>query len=530
MHTKANLPENKCSRVKIKGVNFMGSRERFFYEMTSLNPEVTGSCHLVTVHYPDGRRTNFAVDCGLYQEKTYNELNAKSFPFDCESIEFVLITHNHADHMGRLPYLIKGGYKGKIYTTVETSRMMPIALRDSFKIGKEDAKKHDRKMPYEESDMLEAITRMVSCKFKEVEYIDRNIKTTFFMNGHLLGASMILVQISYPGEEDINIFFTGDYKPSNVFFDVEDVPRWVYKLPITIVAESTYGYMDTTEVKYHMEDDLEYAIKQGKTIVISVFAQGRAQEVLYMLKDMQKHGRLSKSVRIRLDGNLACAYTQIYQTSELLIECGKEDFLPENFQYVNKENREEVLMYQGQQIILSTSGMMDHGPAQFYLEKFIERSNVLIYIPGYTSPDTLGYKLQNPKDGKVTINGKEYVMRAEVKTTNECSSHAKADEIIELLQRFDHPLLILFNHGQKEVKKQLVARAEKEVHAKRIEILGEHTFRISPYGYMKHMGAKLFVPKSKKQEEKNKENHQKKEKKVNKKFVKKFTRRAFNYY
>lgn len=333
----------------------MGSKERFFYEITSLNPEVTGSCHLVTVHYPDVRKTSFIVDCGLYQEKNYNDLNDKSFPFDCENINFALITHNHADHMGRLPYLINGGFKGRIYTNLETTRMMPMALRDSFNIGKEEAKKHDRKMPYEEIDMLETIERMVPCKFKEVEYIDRNIKATFFKNGHLLGASMILVQISYPGEEDINIFFTGDYKPSNIFFDVEDVPRWVYELPMTIVVESTYGYMDTDEVKYHMEDDLEQATKQGKTILISVFAQGRAQEVLYMLKDMQKHGRLSKSIPIRLDGNLACGYTKIYQTSETLIESGKDDFLPENFQYVNKENRQEVLMYDGQQIILSTS-------------------------------------------------------------------------------------------------------------------------------------------------------------------------------
>lgn len=512
----------------------MGKKERFFYEITSLNPEVTGSCHLVTVHYPDARITNFAVDFGSYQEELYNELNAEKIPFECDKIQFVLITHNHADHMGRLPYLIKGGYKGKIFCTQETAQLMPIALKDSYKIEHENAQRDSRKPLYDETDLEETISRITPCKFGEVEYLDRNIKATFYMNGHLYGASMILLQISFPGEEDINLLFTGDYKPENQLFEVTDMPSWVYKLPMVVVTESTYGYMDTTEVKYHMEDDIEKAIKEGKTILISVFAQGRAQEVLYLLKSMQYFRRLSTKIPIWLDGKLAQEYTRLYRSSKMLLKFNKADFLPENFGYVNQENRQAVLQSKEQQIILCTSGMLDHGPAKIYLESFVERSDVLIYIPGYTSPKTLGYRLQKPVNGFVTINGKKLVMRAQVETTKECSSHAKADEIIEFLERFKHLILVLINHGQKEVKEKFAERVQKEVtNAKRVEILGEHTFRISPYGYIKQMGSKIIFLKSNKKEEEDKKKtkiHKKEKNDKHNKQLPKFTKRVCYSY
>ena len=523
----------------------MGSKERFYCHMTSLNPEVTGSLHPVTVNYPDGRQTNFIVDCGLYQEKAYNELNRKKFPFNAEKIDFVLITHNHADHMGRLPYLVNGGFRGKIYSTKETAEGMSLALADSFRIEKEDAQKQSRQPMYDENDLTNTLAQIVHCKFDEVEYVDRNIKVHFFMNGHIRGAAIILVQISFPGENDINLLFTGDYKHQNVFFDVNELPEWVLELPLTVITESTYGYMDTTEVSYHMESDLEKAIHDGKTVLITVFAQQRAQEILYMLQDMQRHGKIDADIPIRLDGNLAQEYTIMYRQCDLLSKAGKEDFLPEKFSFISKENRLGVILDRRQQIVLTTSGMADHGPAQLYLDCWLERKDLLVYFPGYTSVDTVGYRLQHPveelsgnhvppkytvKDGKVFIHGKWIPMNAQVLTTSEWSSHAKADEIIEFLQQFKHLNMVLINHGQFEVKNQFAERVEKEVNTKRVGVLGEYTYRISCYGYVKHMGSKLNFPdmespklvKAKRKEEKK---NSKKQKKLKLPFVRKNHRR-----
>jgi len=498
----------------------MGSRKRStYYEITSLNPEVTGSCHLVSVHFPNGRQINFVIDCGLFQEKAYNRLNDVELPFKGENIAFALVTHNHADHTGRLPYLVKSGFKGKIYASKETVRLMPKSLVDSFKIMKDNYKKKNHKCPYEVEDLEQTISSLTPCEFDQVEYVDQNIKVTFWENGHLPGAAIILVQISYPNEEDIKLIFTGDYKPTNRFFEVEEIPSWVYESEVVIVTESTYGYMDSTEIEYHIEKDFEEHLKAGYTIVCSAFAQQRLQEILWMLKVMQIQNRIDSNIPIRVDGNLGQGFCRLYATSELLIKNNTEDFMPKNCTFVTNENREEILNYRGQQIIITTSGMMDHGPAKIYLEEYIQRKNVLVYIPGYCSPDTLAYNLLHPENGTVRIKGKSYAVIAKVMTTNEFSSHAKADEIIEFLKRFKKLLCVLINHGQSEVKQQFCARVEEEVKTKRVEILGEHTFTMSHHGYMKHMGSKWVVPAETKKELEMRQRSKKakKEKKPNKK-------------
>ena len=490
----------------------MGVKKSLYADVTSLNPEVTGSCHQVSVHYPDGRRTMFLVDCGLFQEKGYNHKNGEPFPFKCENIEFVLVTHAHADHIGRIPMLYRDGYNGLVYATPGTGRLMKPSLRNSYQIMKEDAKRHKEKVLYEEDDLELALASIEYCKYEQVQYVHPNIKVTFFNNGHLVGAAVIFVQISYPGEKDINLFFTGDYKAENKFFEVKELPSFLYNLPMTVITESTYGYMDACEIKYHMESDIIKALKSGKTLLISVFALERAQSILFMLKSLQDRGEIRTDIPIGLDGGLAQDYTRMFLNSNLGLDPTKLDFLPESFEFIGKENREMVVRRNRQQIILTTSGMLDHGPAQFYLPSFVERKDVIIYIPGYCAENTLGYKIQHPEDGLIILDKKERNVRATVMTTNELSSHAKADELLELLNRFTKLNLVLVNHGATDSKLQFAWRVEEEVKTKQVEILGEHTFRVSAYGYVKHMKSKLS-PTSVRKEAKKEEKDQKPKKK-----------------
>lgn len=289
----------------------MGSKERFYVDVMALQAEVTGSCNLVIVKFPDGSTTKFIVDCGLFQEKDYQNYNL-TFPFNSNEIEFALITHNHVDHIGRLPLLTKKGFNNKIYCTNTTKLFMPLALFDSYKVIKETAKWNHTKELYSEGDVAHAISLTQGCKYGQPVYITPNIKATFFINGHLLGAAMILVQINYTGHPDINLFFTGDYNNKNMFFDVEELPKWVLNLPLTIVQESTYGDMDSSEIRPCFEDNIIKCMERKKTAVCMVFSLGRSQEILYILKKMQDNGTLDSSIPIYFDGKLAIKYTELY--------------------------------------------------------------------------------------------------------------------------------------------------------------------------------------------------------------------------
>ncbi len=321
-----------------------------------------------------------------------------------------------------------------------------------------------------------------------------NIKVTFFKNGHLIGAAVILVQISYPGCDDINLLFTGDYNNKNIFFNVPKIPKWVTELPITIIQESTYGYMDSSEMHKCFKKNIKSCIDNQGTALVLVFSLGRAQEILYKLKKMQDEEILDKRIPIYFDGKLAIKYTGMYINDELGIKKQMLDFLPENLIFIdNSVSRREVMTDTTPKIIVTTSGMGTYGPAQSYIPEYITRKNILIHFTGYTAEGTLGYKLKNAEDGGIIeIRGVMSKKRAQVEYTTEYSAHAKADVIIDFLKQFTDLKLILFNHGTNDSKKMIAERAAKEVEAKHIGILGrQYFFRVDAYGLEKTLSTKF---------------------------------------
>lgn len=294
----------------------MGSKERFYVDIMALQPEVTGSCNLVIVKYPDKTTVRFIVDCGIFQEREYSGYN-KNFPFEPSNINFCIVTHNHVDHTGRLPLLIKGGYTGKIYTTKPTSNLIPLALEDSYKVVKDVSKRNNEAPLYSDANVAETLRHVKAIEFGETEELMPNIKVTMFKNGHLVGAAIVLVQIGYPGYEDINLLFTGDYNKSNMFFEMKDLPEWVLDLPLTIVQESTYGTTDSEEVTKCFEENILNCLAKNGTAVNMVFSLGRFQEVLYILKCMQKEGKLDTQIPIFADGKLGIRYTDLFLKGKL---------------------------------------------------------------------------------------------------------------------------------------------------------------------------------------------------------------------
>ena len=462
----------------------MGSKVRFYCDIMGVHPEVTGSCNLVVVKLPNGETIKFVVDCGLFQEKGYEELN-RTLPFSPENIDFCLVTHNHVDHTGRLPLMVKNGYRGKIYATNPTCHLMPLALADSFKVLKDVSKRKNQKMLYTETDVLKTNILLEPCEYYQPVKVNDNIKVTFLKNGHLICAALILVQISYPENEDINILFTGDYNHKNIFFDVPDIPEWIKKLPITVIVESTYGYMESTFMTKVFKQNVLEVVRNGGSVIVPVFSLGRSQEMLYEIKSMQDSGELDLSIPIYFDGSLAINYTRLYLKKDLLsIKPEMKDFLPENLTFVNKLNRPQVLADTDAKIVLTTSGMGTYGPAQRYIPEYLPRENAMIHFTGYTAEGTLGQRVKDTAYGDlVSVGGLIIKKQARVEYTTEYSAHAKADELIALLSKFENLKLVLVNHGQAYVKDEFAKRIVKELGPKNVGILGrEYFYRVDPYG------------------------------------------------
>lgn len=471
----------------------MGIKSNGYVDIIALHPGVTGSNFLCLVHFPYGPMVRFAVDCGLFQEQKYRHLNT-TFLFEPKKLDFALVTHNHIDHTGRLPLLSKEQFDKKIYMTKPTLELIGLAMDNNCKVLNATAKRKNESPLYSEYNVSRVKRLFEGVEFEQTISVHENIDVTFYKNGHLVGASQILVKVKFEGQEDINLLFTGDYNSKNVFFDVTELPDEVLNSNINLICEATYGNMNSDEVKVCFENNVLKAISEEKTIVTLGFSLGRSQEILYKLKQMQLFGKLSKDVCIYYDGKLSQDYTQKYLKSDLGIKPEMRDFLPANLIYVNKENRPSVLISEKTKIILTSSGMGTYGPAPLYISKYITTEQALIHFTGYQAEGTLGAALKNTAKGDmVSVAGLQKIKQADVEYTSEWSSHAKADELIQHINKFKSLKSVLFNHGEEIATNALSKKAITQTNAKEVGILGrDYYYRIGPYGIIKTLSSQFF--------------------------------------
>ena len=470
----------------------MANKARMYLDVMALHPEVTGSCFLCVLKLPNKESVKFVVDCGLFQEEKYEEYNY-SFPFEPRNIDFALVTHNHIDHTGRLPFLFRKGFNSKVYCSKQTKILLPLALNDSCKVLRDVCKRKHVSQLYTEEDVEKTMNNTVGLDFNSKTEIDPNISVTFLKNGHLVGATMILLEIHYPGEEDINVLFSGDYNNKNAFFEVDEIPEEIKQKRISLIIESTYGKMDSSEITHTFKDNLLNSVKEGKTIVIPVFSLGRSQEILLNLKELQNQNLLDENIPIFFDGKLAHLYTKIYLKAEGIIPSERTDFMPGNLTFVDSESRNSLLNTGSCKIIVTTSGMGTYGPSQVYLPYFISRQRASIIFTGYTAENTLGRTLQETLDGGyVKIGGLLVKKHADVFSTTEFSSHAKGDEIIELVKQFSNLRAVLINHGEENEKEEMAKRVMSELDLSHVGILDrEYFFRIDTWGINKTLSTKF---------------------------------------
>lgn len=469
----------------------MGSKHRAYTDLLAAHNEVTGSNMLLVSKLISGETKKSVVDLGIFQEKENEKFN-NSLIFEPKTIDSVFVTHAHADHIGRLPLLAKDGYAGRIFCSEDTKTLLPLALADSQKVQKTRAKRNNRPVMYDLEDVNETLKHVSGKEYNKWYSVDENTRFMLLGNGHLMGAAMIVLQIHDEDGYKLNLLFTGDYAPDNLFYQVPDIPEEILSLPLTVVTESTYGGTDTTdEAEQVFEYNVSKAAKKKKLILIPAFSLGRVQEVMYVLRCMQENGLLGKDIPIFLDGHLAIEYTRLFKGGKLHVDEAMLDFYPNNFHFVTtKEMREDLLRSDKQKIIITTSGMGTYGPAQIYIPNYIWNDKALIHFTGYCAEGTYGRKLKDSQSEEMFFSagsgGLLETKKADVQFTSEFSKHAKADQLISLLKKFHVINSIIVNHGSTEAKKAFAERIYKEMKIKKIGVLTRNTgFRVGPYGIIK---------------------------------------------
>ena len=430
---------------------------------------VTGSRYLI-----EANNVRFLVDCGLYQERKYLYRNWDPFPIPPNTLDAVLLTHAHLDHCGLLPKLVREGFRGRIVSTAATADITQIMLMDSAKIQEEDAehkiKRHERerrKGPYPEVPLYTPADAKACCSlFSPVRYgepvlIGNSVSATFHDAGHVLGSSMILVDISQNGEKR-SVLFSGD------------VGRWnkpilrdptLFNEADYVLIESTYGdrlHEDSVSLTKQLAEVINSTVQARGNIVVPSFALERSQEVLYYMNKLLMERRIPH-LMVFLDSPMAVGITDIFKKhpelydSDMLelIRKGSSPFDFPGLTMVRETDQSKAINnITGSTMIIAGSGMCTGGRVKHHLVTNISRPECTILFVGYQAIGTLGRLIV---DGarKVRILGKEYPIRAKMAQINGFSAHADRDELFQWLSSLKRPPKQIFVvHGEAETALQ----------------------------------------------------------------------------
>ena len=447
---------------------------------------VTGSNFLV-----EGAGKKFLVDCGMYQGGDRDEMqNHEPFAYDVKEIDFMLLTHAHIDHSGRIPKLYKEGYRNPVITTKATRDLCSIMLPDSGHIQEQEIEWRNRKrkregkepLPplYTAQDGIDTMEIFKPVNYDEIIEIDPNIYVRFNDAGHMLGSAIIEVWVKEDGKETKAVF-TGDLGNNDI--PLLSSPTMIETADY-LVMESTYGG------RLHMRNDdkanlflniVSETLDKGGTVVIPSFAVGRTQEILYELnnlKDVQededfkkKYATLMKAP-VYVDSPLAISATEIFkenanlfdEETQAVIESGDNPLEFPGLQFTRTADESKALNEKNESsIIISASGMCEVGRIKHHLKHHLWDPNSTILFVGYQAPGTLGRRIVDGEK-RVKIFGEEIAVNARIEYIEGYSGHADQEWLMNFVYSFiTKPKHIFLVHGEPTGQEILKSKIVDEI-------------------------------------------------------------------
>ncbi len=426
---------------------------------------VTGSCH-----YLQCNDTRILIDCGLYQgRRELTEENRNDFGFEPASIDFLLLTHGHLDHCGRIPLLVRKGFKGKIVTTAATRELARLVMLDSARIQEEEAKYRNYRnskqkkqsepiVPlYDTIDALNSLDFFIDItSFNSPCELVPGISATFYDAGHILGSASILIEAEDEGKTK-KVLFSGDlgYNDRAIIPNPAEPPK-----ADIVVMETTYGNRLHKQLEPSIEElyqAINKTIARNGNVLIPSFALERSQEILYYLREGIEKGLLPQDLQVFLDSPMAISATQIFrrhpecfddETWKVLIE-GKDPFeLPElSF---SRETAESMALKQMRGVvIIAGSGMCTGGRIRHHLRHNLWRKEASVVFVGFAG---FGTPARHIIEGAKTLKifREEIDINAEIFTIGGFSAHADQKELLQWHERTGDPEYTILVHGEEK--------------------------------------------------------------------------------
>lgn len=378
------------------------------------------------------------VDCGLVQgDKFAQEVNAEPFVYNPTDVDVLFVTHAHADHIGRIPKLVKDGFTGVIYSTEPTRDFANIMLRDALKVMQYEKERYGNEVLYGEGDIADALALWKVVSYEEEIALANGIKAHYSDVGHILGSGMVHLE-----RDGKKIVFTGD---------IGNDPQPLLNPPVVptdydyIIMESVYGNRLHEEVAERTEllkqEILETQHKHG-TLIIPAFSLERTQGMLLEINNLVESGQI-EPLPVFLDSPLAIKVTEMYRKYpqylkaevQEQIESGDDIFDFEGLEFTRTmKDSHEIKKEKGAKIIIAGSGMSHGGRIRMHEKNYLADPSTTLLLVGYQSVGSLG-RLLNDGAKKVKIDGVEVKVNAKVARIRGYSGHADRDQLLGIIAR-----------------------------------------------------------------------------------------------